>query len=141
MPAFTDVLERVAAFYRDERDACAANASLRGVFGEIVPPAAPDGALLSREPLAAARRDLEAAFDPRFGGFGGAPKFPHPASIERLLRDWQLTSSQPEPDLKAFYMATLTLKRMAEAVSSPISSRLLPLSWSVWMFRISKDAL
>jgi len=115
MPAFTDLLERVAAFYRDERESVRRqNASLQNVFGELVPPPAPEGAALTREPIAAARRDLETVFDQRFGGFGGAPKFPHPASIERLLRDWQLTSSQPDPDLKAFYMATLTLKRMSE---------------------------
>ena len=30
-------------------------------------------------------------FDARFGGFGGAPKFPHPKTIERLLRDWYAT--------------------------------------------------
>ncbi len=115
MPAFTDLLERVAAFYRDERDSVRTqNASLRGVFGELVPPAAPEGVALTREPIAVARRDLEAAFDQRHGGFGAAPKFPHPASIERLLREWQLTSLAPEPDLKAFYMATLTLRRMAD---------------------------
>jgi uncharacterized protein YyaL (SSP411 family) len=115
LPAFADLLERVAAFYRDERDSVRKqNASLRDVFGELVPPAAPDGTVLSREPIAAARRELESSFDPRFGGFGAAPKFPHPESIERLLREWQLTSGSPEPDLKAFYMATLTLRRMAD---------------------------
>jgi uncharacterized protein len=115
LPAFTELLERVAAFYRDERTSVRTqNASLRGAFGELVPPAAPDGTVLSREPIAVARRELESSFDPRFGGFGAAPKFPHPASIERLLRDWQATSGTPEPDLKALYMATLTLRRMAD---------------------------
>ena len=115
MPAFTDLLERVAAFYRDERDAVRRqNASLRGVFDELLPPAPAADVALSRVPIDAARRDLEMSFDPRFGGFGGAPKFPHPASIERLLRDWQRNAAAPDPDLKALYMATLTLKRMAE---------------------------
>jgi hypothetical protein len=84
------------------------------VFGELVPPPAPEGTQLSRDPIAAVRRGLEISFDQRFGGFGGAPKFPHPASIERLLREWRLTASAPEPDLKALYMATLTLRRMAD---------------------------
>jgi uncharacterized protein YyaL (SSP411 family) len=115
LPAFTDLLERVAAFYRDERDTVRRqNASLRDVFGELVPTPASEGMVLSREPIAAARRELESSFDPRFGGFGAAPKFPHPASIERLLRDWQATAGSPEPDLRALYMATLTLKRMAD---------------------------
>ena len=50
----------------------------------------------------------------KFGGFGGAPKFPNPKSIERLMRDWHATSGQSQPDLQALYMATLTLRRMGE---------------------------
>jgi hypothetical protein len=115
LPAFADVLERVAAFYRGQRDAVRRqNAALRGAFGELIPPAAPQGQALDRGPLDAARRELEAGFDGRHGGFGRAPKFPHPSTIERLLRDWQASSAGPEPDLQALYMATLTLKRMAE---------------------------
>ncbi len=115
MPAFTELLERVATFYRDSRDNVRSqNAALRGVFTGLVPPAAEPGASLTRAPLAAGRLELEAGFDDQYGGFGSAPKFPHPASIERLLRDWQATSTSPEPDLQALYMATLTLKRMAE---------------------------
>ncbi|MEX1993747.1 MAG: thioredoxin domain-containing protein [Steroidobacteraceae bacterium] len=115
MPAFTELLERVATFYREQRDSVRTqNAALRGVFDDLVPPAATGGQALDREPIARARRDLEAAFDERFGGFGAAPKFPHPSSIERLLRDWEASSAGAQPDLKALYMATLTLKRMAD---------------------------
>ena len=115
MPAFTELLERVAAFYREQRDTVRTqNAALRGVFSDLVPPAAAAGQPLTGEPLGQARRELEAGFDEQFGGFGRAPKFPHPPGIERLLRDWQASSAGHEPDLKALYMATLTLKRMAE---------------------------
>jgi len=114
MPPFVEVLQRVAAFYRDNReDLRRQNASLREVFDDLVPPGGA-GAALDPAPIAEARRQLESSFDDRFGGFGGAPKFPHPASLERLLRDWRATAEGTEPDLKALYMATLTLKRMAE---------------------------
>jgi len=115
LPAFRELLERVAAFYRDNRDSVRSqNAALRGVFADLMPPSGGSGQPLGPAPIVAARRQLEDSFDDRYGGFGGAPKFPHPASIERLLRDWQASSANPEPDLKALYMATLTLKRMAE---------------------------
>ena len=115
MPAFTGLLERVAAFYRDERaNVKRQNEALRGVFAELVPPAAAAGHSLSSQPLEAARRDLERSFDADYGGFGGAPKFPHAGGIERLLRDWHASAADPAPDLKALYMATLTLTRMAE---------------------------
>jgi uncharacterized protein YyaL (SSP411 family) len=106
MPAFSDLLERVAGFYRDERASVKSrNASLRGVFDDLVPPAAEAGVAITREPIDRAQRDLEAAFDGRHGGFGPAPKFPHTASIELLLRIG---------DPRAIHMATWTLKRMAE---------------------------
>ena len=105
MPAFTGLLERVAAFYRDERASVASqNAALRGVFQEILPPAAAADLAISREPLDRARQRLAASFDPRFGGFGPAPKFPHAASLEFLLRAGD----------DALPMAHLTLRRMAE---------------------------
>jgi len=115
MPAFMDLLERVAAFYRDERDSVRSqNAALRGVFADLTPPAAKEGIALTREPIERARKNLAASFDARYGGFGPAPKFPHAASIELLLRAWQATASGPEPDRDALAMATLTLRRMAE---------------------------
>jgi uncharacterized protein YyaL (SSP411 family) len=115
MPAFTGLLERVAAFYRDQRaDVKRQNAALRDVFADLVPPAAAPDRALSALPLEAARSDLEHSFDREYGGFGGAPKFPHAGGIERLLRHWQASAADPAPDLKALYMATLTLTRMAE---------------------------
>ena len=106
LPAFVGILERVAAFYREQRASIASqNVALRGVFADLGPSAGEAGRTLTREPIAAARRNLAASFDARFGGFGAAPKFPHAASIELLLR---------EPDDEAPSMAVATLRRMAE---------------------------
>ena len=107
MPAFTELIERVAAFYRDERAGVASqNSALRGVFADLAPPAPDVAAAITRAPLDKARANLAASFDPRSGGFGPAPKFPHAASIELLLR--------AGGDLEARHMAVLTLRRMAE---------------------------
>ncbi len=106
MPAFKDLIERVAALYRDEREGVRSqNAALRGVFAGIESPAAGQDAAITRAPVAAASRNLAATFDPRFGGFGPAPKFPHAATLELLLR---------EPGHEARSMALVTLRRMAE---------------------------
>ena len=42
------------------------------------------------------------------------PKFPHPTTIDRLLRHWRDTANGSEPDIEALYMASLTLTRMAD---------------------------
>jgi uncharacterized protein YyaL (SSP411 family) len=115
MPAFTDLLRRVSEFYRTHRDDIARQSeALQQAFAEMSPPAAPDDAPLTLEPLAAARSKLAEEFDAHFGGFGAAPKFPHPTNIDFLLRQWRSTAASDTPDLHSLYMATLTLQRMAE---------------------------
>jgi uncharacterized protein YyaL (SSP411 family) len=51
---------------------------------------------------------LTRAFDNRYGGFGQAPKFPHPMEIRLLLRAWKRFD-----DDDALNMATVTLDHMA----------------------------
>ncbi len=115
MPAFTTLLQRVAGFYRDQREELRAqNDSLMNVYSELVPPPADAGTPLTAAPLDGAREQFAATFDKRYGGFGNAPKFPHPGSIDRLMRHWYRTAASTAPDLHALYMATLTLTRMAE---------------------------
>ena len=115
MPAFAEILLRVSEYYREhEADIQRQSAQLELAFASMAPPAPSDSAALDAAPLKAARAALEQSFDDRYGGFSRAPKFPHPASIERSLRQWFATSASAEVDLKALYMATLTLTRMAE---------------------------
>jgi uncharacterized protein YyaL (SSP411 family) len=115
MPAFTELLQRVAQYYRQHgAEIAAQNEQLQQAFAAMAPtPAAADLAL-SSAPLGAGRAVLERSFDDAAGGFTRAPKFPHAGSIERCLRHWHATSGAVQPDLKALYMATLTLTRMAE---------------------------
>jgi uncharacterized protein YyaL (SSP411 family) len=51
---------------------------------------------------------LSRAFDARYGGFGQAPKFPHPMEIRLLLRAWKRFG-----DDDALNMAKVTLDHMA----------------------------
>jgi uncharacterized protein len=115
LPSFRDLLLRVAQYYREhESDLRAQNDALMSAFHDLNPPAGKADTQLTDAPLKAARALLAKTFDPRSGGFGGAPKFPHPMTLERLLRDWHASAHAPEPDLHALYMATLTLRRMAD---------------------------
>ncbi len=115
LPAFGELLERVARYYRERAaEIREQNAALVQAFDQAAPAAANPDLRLDDSPLRASRQRIEARFDGEYGGFDGAPKFPHPSSIERLLRDWHATAASPEPDLRALYMAALTLTRMAE---------------------------
>jgi uncharacterized protein len=115
LPAFKDLLLRVVQFYREHpQEMRTQNEALVKAFDLMNPAAAAADAQLSDAPLRAARTQFARLFDDKNGGFGGAPKFPQPQILTRLLRDWRATTSAPEPDLRALYMATLTLRRMAD---------------------------
>ena len=110
LPGFLDLLERISAFYRDRRDEIdQQNQAVLAAFGRMEAPAASQHASFSAEPIADAVRALLENFDRRHGGFGGAPKFPHPADLELLLRENARTGDQ-----SALEAAVLTLEKMAE---------------------------
>lgn len=115
MPAFPDLLTRAAEYFATQRPALRAQSGrLVQVLADLLPRAPAGEVTLTRAPLAAVRERLAQSFDGVNGGFGGAPKFPSPGAIGRLLRHWHDTAATPVPDLQALYMATLSLTRMAE---------------------------
>ncbi|MBT8109129.1 MAG: thioredoxin domain-containing protein, partial [Gammaproteobacteria bacterium] len=115
MPAFGELLNNVASYYADKRDEVRAqSARLLEVFNKLEPAPAEPGEALHAAPLGVARNSFEQTFDRDYGGFGSAPKFPHPTTIDRLLRHWRASANDAEPDIDALFMATLTLTRMAD---------------------------
>jgi uncharacterized protein YyaL (SSP411 family) len=88
MPSFRQVLESVSAAWRDRRaEIEEAGGSLVHAISVRTEGAAPaDESSLARWMLDAAQAEIERAFDARTGGWGGAPKFPQPMTIEFLLR-------------------------------------------------------
>jgi uncharacterized protein len=113
IPAFREVLERVAAFYRSQRNTLEEqNAELMQAFRTLGARAAGPG---KPEPsvLDMARHQLEHGFDPHHGGFGGAPKFPQPTNLTRLLRYYATSLHRGHGDERALHMAIFTLEKMA----------------------------
>ncbi len=115
MPAFRQLIARVRDYYDEHRDDVREQGQrLHEVLGRLSPEAAGDASLLSGALLTEARNRMARTFDPEHGGFGGAPKFPQPPGLERLLRHWHASTSGDRPDDEALHMAALTLRRMAE---------------------------
>ncbi|MFU8795860.1 MAG: thioredoxin domain-containing protein [Dehalococcoidia bacterium] len=108
MPGFRRVLRSVAAFYHSNRGevehsarqivaALEARAGVPGEAGELAADTLHDA-------FSALRPDLDAVN----GGFGTAPKFPQPLTLEFFLRYHHRTGSE-----EALDMATLALGKMA----------------------------
>jgi len=94
MPGFVDLLRRIAHLWAHDRE------RLLRVGDEVVRILQPEegpagnGPLPGLELLEKASGQLRASFDPRWGGFGAAPKFPTPHNLTFLLR-WHHRSQDP----------------------------------------------
>jgi uncharacterized protein YyaL (SSP411 family) len=89
-PGFASVLRQVAQLYREQRDQVAQNAQvIRQHMAESLNEAK-RGTVTPRL-LEDAANQMARLCDIRYGGFGTAPKFPHPAACEFLLARWHDT--------------------------------------------------
>ena len=107
LPAFTEVLRQIARAYHERRgDIDQQNASLRTALERLdrSQPAEADSA----RPIDDAIAQLDGEFDAEHGGFGSAPKFPHPVTLRFLLRE-----GTRRGDDHARRMALHTLEKMA----------------------------
>jgi uncharacterized protein YyaL (SSP411 family) len=85
LPAFGEVLDAIAAAWRDRRDEVLSSAD--GIAGELAQRHAPRlPGEVTGGGLDQARAELQREFDEVRGGFGGAPKFPPSMVLEGLLR-------------------------------------------------------
>jgi len=106
-PGFPRLLLTIAEAWKTRRDEVQQNAqTLRQHLSQKVTGAASGS--VTPEILDQAARTLSGRFDPREGGFGGAPKFPASMVIDFLLRYHHRTG-----DEHALEMATLSLDKMA----------------------------
>ncbi len=106
MPGFPRVLEALHDAWTNDRDKLLENADR--VLGFLREQEQPISAAGSGDPGAAAIAQLDEAFDPEWGGFGGAPKFPQTPTLEFLIRRYQRTG-----DTTVRTMLSTTLDRMA----------------------------
>ena len=103
LPGFAQLCERVAGLWREKRaEIGAQNEEVLKAFARTLPASAAEPVQFSRQVIAATLDNLRANFDASLGGFGTAPKFPHPPDLELCLREG------------AQDMALTTLERMCE---------------------------
>ncbi|PKO84495.1 MAG: thioredoxin domain-containing protein [Betaproteobacteria bacterium HGW-Betaproteobacteria-11] len=106
LPAFADLCESLAAAFHARRaEVESQNNELRRALAATLP-GLPARGEFDRQPLAQAVAAFAHSFDAQFGGFGGAPKFPHAPDLRFLL-------ASEDDSVRA--MALTTLTQMAEA--------------------------
>ena len=106
---FPRVLASVADAYRSRRSEIEQQAGMLAGHLKAQLAVAPGERDPERHQLEAAAARIGASFDAAHGGFGGAPKFPPPMTLEFLLRSWRRSG-----DPVALTMVTRTLDAMAD---------------------------
>ena len=108
LPSFRDLLRQVERAFREQRDTIdEQNTALIDALSRLdsAPPATgnPNAGAFDE-----ATSQLSAQFDVEHGGFGDAPKFPHPVTLRFLLRHGLRNN-----DAQSRHMALHTLEKMA----------------------------
>jgi uncharacterized protein YyaL (SSP411 family) len=97
-PGFLSVLRQVARVFREEPAKVKANATAIGQHvAETLNEAKPGD--VSATVVDRAADQMARLFDIRYGGFGTAPKFPHPGALEFLLARWFDTKLEWQRDI------------------------------------------
>jgi uncharacterized protein YyaL (SSP411 family) len=109
MPGFDQILAAVIDAWRNRREqANTAADQLTAELQKVGEMATGDSAELNIKLIETAASQLNRAFDRTYGGFGQAPKFPHPMDLQLLLRVANRTGHSGPLD-----MVRLTLDHMA----------------------------
>jgi uncharacterized protein YyaL (SSP411 family) len=109
MPSFRQILTGVKQAWDDDRESVLSSASEVAEQLRTLSSVALEADAVTEDVLRAAVRGLAGNFDAMSGGFGGAPKFPQPMTLEFLLR-----RHLRDPDSDALAMAEKTLDEMAQ---------------------------
>ena len=106
-PGFLSVLNQMVRLYREEPDKVRGNArAIRTHIAQALDESKP-GSIDALLPGRIADQ-MARLFDIRYGGFGTAPKFPHPGALEFLIARWHDTHEPWPRDI-----AEKTLRAMA----------------------------
>ncbi len=116
LPGFKDLLRHISEAYHSDpqgvrEHGIAVHEALQQLARQDASPAGPHQ--ISSSPLLVARQQIGESYEPRYGGFSGAPKFPHPPTLERLFRHYAASADNGSPDRESLHMALFTLERMA----------------------------
>ncbi len=113
LPAFKDLLRHIAKAHQEKSNEISTqNKSLQEVLGNIYQSTSSPMSIDNRI-LSVAKDQLLKSFDMQNGGFGPAPKFPHPTNIELLMRYWFSSKHTGTEDSRALHPAIFSLEKMS----------------------------
>ena len=107
---FTRLLEKIATTWRTDHDKIVASGdAIARQLGQLMETSRATNSGLEKSLLDKAYGQIKASYEPRYGGFGIAPKFPRPVTLNFMLRYYARTGTKDALDMSLF-----TLRKMAD---------------------------
>jgi len=112
-PGLTKVLNKIAEAWKSDRERIVASSAK--IIDQLQSAIAISGGAekVSNAVARKAYDQFASQFDAKFGGFGGAPKFPRPVTLNFLF-DFYGSNPESKEGKRALEMSILTLRKMAE---------------------------
>jgi uncharacterized protein YyaL (SSP411 family) len=130
-PGFTEILEEIARVWRADREKVAQSAESLTERLRALEQHQPAWTLPSAGALSATVEQFRQSFDPRFGGFGGAPKFPRPAELLFLLREYARTGDDSARDMTLRTLRAMALGGMRDHIGGGFHRYSVDAHWRV----------
>ena len=115
MPPFKQILQRISDFYRQQRSKVEQQSDMLNTAYQRMQQSPNNSSAIDEQILDQAIKTLAPQFDHDYGGFGDAPKFPHPTTLELCLRQWLRSQSDIKKDHASLHMVLHTLNKMAQS--------------------------
>ena len=114
MPAFRTLLQNIATQFGETKDKLPQHAhAVKEAFKRFEIPQSNGDTVLDNSHLESAANHLLRDYDPVYGGFGGAPKFPHPTQLQVMLAFCNVNTTDESAKHAALNAAVHTLEAMA----------------------------
>jgi uncharacterized protein YyaL (SSP411 family) len=112
-PGLTRVLNKIAEAWKSDRERIVSSSDK--IISQLQGAVAVAGGTgkISESVARKAYEQFASQFDSKFGGFGGAPKFPRPVTLNFLF-DFYGTNPSSKEGKRALEMALITLRKMAD---------------------------
>jgi uncharacterized protein YyaL (SSP411 family) len=130
-PGFVDILQEIARVWRAERTKVVESAEALTKRLKTIEHAAPASTAPTAEALANTVTQFREAFDPRFGGFGDAPKFPRPSELLFLLREHARTGNAEAREMVLRTLRAMALGGMRDHIGGGFHRYSVDAAWRV----------
>jgi uncharacterized protein YyaL (SSP411 family) len=130
-PGFVEILHEIAHVWQTERARVVQSAEALTSRLRALESGAPTWTVPGRDALSRTVRQFRDAFDPRFGGFGDAPKFPRPSELLFLLREYARTGERDLCEMVLRSLRAMALGGMRDHVGGGFHRYAVDAAWRV----------